>query len=226
MPSIETVVGPRNVADGALPTARSARTGELVVADAHGRFYEQNSRGNVYSDGIGLTAINNATYTTGTLGATCTPIAGIWNPTSNTVNLVVLRAVLGITLTALAATGGGPYVWALSTGNGAISTGNAPLNRKSLAAAGSAAKGMSNVALTGLTNNLVVKFGSSLFGGSAESVSFTATAVAMQTIQASSVEQFDGDLIVPPGAVLALLATTTPVAHSAVSAIVWEEVPV
>jgi len=30
----------------------------------------------------------------------------------------------------------------------------------------------------------------------------------------------------PPGGVLALFATTTPVAHSAASMIVWEEVPI
>ena len=38
-------------------------------------------------------------------------------------------------------------------------------------------------------------------------------------------ENFDGSLIIPPGYVLALMATTTPVAHSAVSNILWEEVP-
>ena len=33
------------------------------------------------------------------------------------------------------------------------------------------------------------------------------------------------EFIAPPGGVLALLATTTPVAHSASSGLVWEEVP-
>ena len=117
-----------------------------------------------------------------------------------------------------------PFVWATSVGNGAISTGNAPLNRKTLLATGSSAKDMSGIALTGLTNNLVVRGGAALGGGSASNAAFLATAVAMQSQLAAFVDQLEGSIIVPPGGVLALLATTTPVAHSAVSGLVWEEV--
>ena len=46
------------------------------------------------------------------------------------------------------------------------------------------------------------------------------------TVNVSSVENFDGSLIVPPGGVLALLGHTTPVAHSAAAEILWEEVSV
>src|SRR5205807_2671172 len=106
--------------------------------------------------------------------------------------------VLGLTMTALQATGGAPFVWAASTGNTAISTGAQPLNRKTLAQAGSAARDMTNVALTGLTNNLVVRFGSILGGGSALSAAFLATAASMQTQQLSFLEQIDGAIIVPP----------------------------
>lgn len=84
---------------------------------------------------------------------------------------------------------------------------------------------MTNVALTGLTNNLAVRHASALGGGSAEAAAFLATAVAMQTQNVPTVEAVDGSIIVPPGGVLALLATTTPVAHSAVSSLLWEEVP-
>ena len=54
---------------------------------------------------------------------------------------------------------------------------------------------------------------------------FLATQVALQTQQVSFIEQIDGAVIVPPGGVLALLATATGVAHSAVSSLLWEEVP-
>lgn len=221
-------VGLQTLADGVIGARfRQGRNAEQVVQDLHGRFYEQNFRGNMYSDGIGLTSISNTTFTTNTLGATCTPIAGLWNPSTNNVNLVVLSAALGITVTAATATGGSPFVWALSVGNTAISTGSAPLNRKSLANSGSIAKGMSGVACTGQTNALVVKFGSALGGGVSGNFSFVGTAVGDFTMAAGMAEEhFDGSLIVPPGGLLALLATTTPVAHSAVSAIVWEEVAV
>ncbi len=221
-------VGPQVLSDGiATGRMRQGRNAEQITQDLHGRFYEQNFRGNLYCDGMGLTSISNTTFTTNTLGATCTPITGLWNPSTNTVNLVVLTATLGIVITNATSTGGGPFVWALSVGNTAISTGTAPLNRKSLANSGSIAKGMSGVACTGQTNALVVKFGSALGGGSAVNFSFVGTAAGEVTAAAGFAEEhFDGGLIVPPGGLLALLATTTPVAHSAVSSIVWEEVAV
>jgi hypothetical protein len=219
-------VGPDTLQDGAEAKIRQGKSAEQVVQELHGRFFETNYRGACYSAGMGLTAINNATYTSGTLGNTCTPVVGVWNPAASAVNLVILQATLGVTMTALQATGGAPFVWAVSTGNGAISTGAQPLNRKTLALAGSSARDVTNVALTGLTNNLAVRFASTLGGGSASSAAFLASAVGMQAQQTSYLEQLEGSIIVPPGGVLALLATTTPVAHSAASGLLWEEVPV
>lgn len=219
-------VGPDVLADGAEGKARQGRSAELVVTELHGRFYEQTFRGGVFSDGYGLTSISNATFTVGGIAASTTPVLGLWNPATSTVNCAIIEASLGLVMTALIATGPGSFVWAMSVGNTAISTGSTPLNRKSLALSGSQAKGMSAVALTGRTNDVVSRFGSSLGGGSAENISFTATAVAMQTQAVATKELFDGTLIVPPGGLLALLATTTPVAHSAVGALVWEEVAV
>lgn len=222
---IQGQVGPSTYQDGALNDVRLGRAGELVVQELHGRFYEQNYRGSVFSDGMALTSINNATYTTGTLSATVTPVIGLYNPSTSTVNLVILQASLSIIQTALQATGPGGFVWAMSVGNTAVSTGNTPLNRKTLALGGSQAKGLTNVAPTGLTNNLVVRFGSALNGGSSYNASLLATAAGFQTNSPGAVENFDGNFIVPPGGVIALLANGTPVAHSAISAIVWEEVP-
>jgi hypothetical protein len=212
--------------DGAVGKMRLGKSAEQIVQSLHGRFYEANYRGDVFSGGMGLTSIANVTYTAGTLGATCTPVLGVWNPAASDVNLVVVQAILNVTMTALQATGPGGFVWASSPNNGALTLGAQPLNRKTLQQAGSAARDMTNVALTGLTNNLVVRGAAALGGGSALALAFLATAVAMQTPQVPYVEQLDGAIIVAPGTVLALLATTTPVAHSASSMLVWEEVPV
>jgi hypothetical protein len=223
---IQGKVGPATLGDGSLADPRLGKAAEVIVQEFHGRFYEQTYRGNVFSGGMGLTAINNVTFTTGTLGATVTPVCGVWNPANSPVNLVILQAVLGVTVTAGTATGGAPFAWAMSTGNAVVSTGNQPLNRKTLLLAGSQAKDLTNVAPTGLTNNLVVRMGSALLGGLIKSVSSVETAVGQNIgIAGISVENLDGSLIVPPGGVLALLATTTPVAHSAASALLWEEVP-
>jgi len=219
-------VGPVWGGSGTAAPFTAGISGGQRMNDAHARFMDAALANRIFSTGMGLTAINNATFTTGTLGATCTPIAGIWVPPTATVCAVLLQANLGVTITALAATGGGPYAWAYSAGNSAISTGSTPVSRKTLTASGAQAKGFANVALTGLTNNLVVMGASSLGGGSASNASFTATAVAMQTGMMGFVENIDGSIIVPPGGVIALLATTTPVAHSAASLLLFEEVPI
>lgn len=218
--------GPQIISDGASGVIRIGKSADVIVSELHGRFYEQCSRGNLYSGGIAaLTSISNATFTTGTLGATCTPIIGLWNPIGSGVDMVVLQASLGITLTAATATGGAPFVWAAGFSSVLLTLGTTPYNRKTGQAAGSVGKDMAGVALTGLTPNLVARFGSALGGGISGNFSFVGTAVGDFTTQQAAVENFDGSLIVKPGGVLALLATTTPVAHSAVSGILWEEVP-
>lgn len=220
-------VGPQVLIDGVTQPFRQGRSAEMIVQELHGRFYEQTYRNALYMGGMtALTAITNATFTTGTLGATCTPIVGIWNPGTSTVNLAILQAILSITITATPATGCAPFVWAVSTGNNALTLGNVPVNRKTLAASGSQAKVFGGAALTGLTNNLVVAIGSALTGGQFGNLSMTEGTVAAPPTIAGGItfENLDGSILVPPGGVLALLATTTPVAHSAVSGLIWEEV--
>jgi hypothetical protein len=220
-------VGPQVAADGANVPIRQGRSGEPVISELHGRFYEANFRGGLFSGGMGMTSISNATYTSATLGNTVTAVAGVWNPATSTVNLVILQAALAVSQTALQATGPGGFVWAMSIGNTAITAGVSGLNRKTLALSGSFGRDLTNTAPTGLTNNLVVRFGSALGGGSAIGTAFLATQAGAQTVQApANVENIDGAIIVPPGGFLALLATLTPVGHSAASALLWEEVPV
>jgi hypothetical protein len=227
MTYIESQVGPRTLADGAPAPARSTKTGDLAVSDAHGRFQEAALRGKLFSDGMTLTSISNATFSTGTLGATATPVLGVWNPANSGYNLVILQARLQIVNTALQVTGPGAFMWATSYSNGAITTGNSPLNRATLQAVGSVAKGFAGVALTGLTNNLVVREASGLADGPMSNLSTLQTAVGLMPTHAPSVDNIDGAFIVPPGGVLALLTSTNaPVAISAASSLLWEEVAV
>lgn len=223
---VQGSVGPDVLQDGSPAAIRLGRGAEQVVTELHGRFYEQTTRGNVFSDGMGITSISASTYTTANLTATETPIIGVYNPSTSTINVVVLQATLSVIQNALQATGCGGFVWASSVGNTAISTGSNPLNRKTLVTGGAQAKGMTNVTPTGLTNALTVKFGSALNGGSSIPVAFLATQAGAQAQSVTnSVENFDGGLIVPPGGILTLVCGTTPVGHSAASCIVWEEVP-
>lgn len=212
--------------DGSIAKVRLGRSAEQIVQELHGKFYETNFRGALFSGGMPFGSISNVTYTVATLGATATPIVGVWNPAASPVNLVILQATLGVGVTALQATGAAPFAWAMSTGNGALTLGAQPLNRKTLALAGSSARDVSNVALTGLTNNLVQRFASALGGGSNVEAAFLQTQAGAVTPHVASIEYIEGAIIVPPGGVLALLAAATGVAHSAVSSLLWEEVPV
>ena len=223
----ESVIGLQTKAknSGAMVGIRSEQSGAIVTSDAHGRFQEAAVQGVLFSGGMTLTAIVAATFTTATLGATATPIVGVYNPIGSGKNLIILQAKLQAVLTALQATGAGAYMWASSIGNIAITTGVAPFNRGTGAASGSVARDVSGVALTGLTNNLVVRDASALQGGSIYNASLLGTAAGFMTVPVASVDNVDGSIIVPPGGVLALLCTTTPVAVSAASSIMWEEVP-
>lgn len=220
-------IGEQTLKDGPGVVFRQGLSAEQIVSELHGRFYEQNYRGHVFSDGLAtVQAITAATFNIATLGATCTPITGLWNPASSPVNAVLLSATLNAIKTALQNTGCGPFFWATSSGNAALTLGNTPLNRKSLVNAGSFCKGLSGIALTGLTNNLTVKGASSLFGGSSVLAAFLETQVGDSGTHIASKELFDGDWIIPPGGVIALLAGSAPVAVSVTSMLVWEEVPV
>lgn len=221
-------VGPQATwaGDGAALNVRGGKTGEVVVSELSGRFYESAYRGQVFRGGMTLTAINNVTFTSGTLGATCTPIAGIYNPYNSGVNAVVLQCVLGVTVTAATNTGGAPFVWAAQSGQIAITTGAAPYNMQTLQQTGSKVKNMANAALTGLATNLVILGAAGVTGGSLANFSFVGTAVGQVTGASTTIDNVDGSIIVPPGGVLALLATTTPVAHSAASMLVWQELPI
>lgn len=220
-------VGPALLSDGVTTQPfYQGRNGESVVQNLHGKYYEQNYRGKVFSDGLAtVQAITAATFNISTLGATVTPIAGLWNPPTSGVNAVLLYAVMNGIKTALQNTGCGPFFWCTSVGNiGITAAGNAPLNRKTLVNAGSAVKGFSGVAPTGLTNNLTVKGASQLTAGASSLAAFLETQVGMATTITASKEFFEGEWIIPPGGVIALLAGSAPVAVSVTSMLVWEEV--
>src|SRR5262245_32423210 len=110
-------VGPGTGSTGATTPVRADGTGATVVTDGHGRFTEAALRGTLFSAGMTTTSISNATFTTGTLSASCTPIIGLWNPTSSGKNLIVLQVRVQLIANAVTTfTGPGGLVWALSTG--------------------------------------------------------------------------------------------------------------
>jgi hypothetical protein len=217
---LQTLTGPSKVSNGSLSALRGGNAGDGIVSELHGRFYEQNYQGNLFSNGCTVTAL---TANTVSLTNTTTPILGLWNPLSSTVNAVISQAALTVVANNLTSGAGpGVFVWAVSTGNSAISTGSTPWNRKTLAQFGSQVKGMSFVALTGLTNNLVIIEGSEF--ATPAGLTYTTLASTQLMPEFSNTQNFDGSLIVPPGGVLALLNTTSSTTFSVSGRLLWEEV--
>ena len=215
-------VGPQITADGSTPAMRLGRSAEGVIQELHGRFYEQCYRGNTFSWGKTAAALSANSIT---LTATTTPIIGLWNPSTSIINAVILQARVQSVLQAASSTTQGALVWAISTGNGGITVGNSPWNRKTLVQSGSACKGFDlATAFTGLTNNLVIFDAADLSCG----VQITTSTVTAATVvpMTNAVQNFDGNLIVPPGGVLALLNTTSTTNITVAAGILWEEVPV
>lgn len=219
-----TVGQPAAAGNNAIVNGRAGQLGDSIVSELHGRFYEQTYRNNVFFGGH--TAVAALSANTITLTATTTPILGIWNPQSNTSNVVMLQASLNVIANNLTSGAGpGAFVWAISVNNGAISTGANPYNAKTLLQSGSNAKVFAgSTALTGLTNNLAVVAGSVL--PSPSGLTYTTLASTALLPSYSGVENFDGSLIIPPGGVLALLNTTSSTVFSAAGRLLWEEVPV
>ena len=219
---LQGTVGPpsaQSLTPGTPVTQRIGQLGDGIVSELHGKWYETAYRGNLFSVGMNVTALSANTLT---LTATTTPIIGVWNPLTSNVNLVLAKAKLQLAVAGNSAVAPGGFVWATSINNGAITTGLTPLNRKTLAQAGSQAKGFNiSTALTGLTNALVVQHAAG-FGTLVAAQGATASPM----ISGDCVEEFDGSLIVPPGGVLALLNTVSTTTISVASMLMWEEVPV
>jgi len=216
--------GPLYGTTGTSTPFRADLSGAQIVADGHGRFQEAALRGTLFSAGMTVTSISNVTFTTGTLGATGTPIIGLWNPVGSGKNLVVLQARLQIVMTTLGArTGPGAFMWCVGVNQSAITTGIVPFSRLSLVASGAVGKAYANTALTGLSGNLTVMEAAGVQGGPMP-VSGT-DVLGVVPYAAPSVDNIDGAIVLVPGSVLALLCTTTPVGVSAASSILWEEVP-
>src|SRR2546421_6056126 len=83
--TIRGQVGPAVLQDGTEQSWRLAKSGEGVVQELHGRYYEQS-----YRQGI-FVAVNAASTSSAALSTTYTGGVCISNPAGNTKNLVILK---------------------------------------------------------------------------------------------------------------------------------------
>lgn len=192
--------GERPLGRGNESELRLGKLSELIVNDSGlGRFFEAAFSGRVfytYQQALTIAATHNSPLA----AATATPIVGIANPPSSNRLAVVLSGFISHVSGTPA---GGQAVWNAAKSSGVLSVNpTGSIVPGFIGGAGSIMRCVNNIALTGLditTGNLtaVRPFGGAAFAG----------ALAANH-DAGWLDQVDGALIVPPGALLGVFAGT------------------
>jgi hypothetical protein len=227
--------GPQSTQPGTTPAVRLGQLNDVIVSELHGRFYEQTYRGGVFRFGTGNTqvltgatnTISTATSATLATAATGLPLLGIWNPPTSTVNVVLLQASLQFNPTTFSTPQPpGMLISAASVGNFGITAANiVPFNSKTLTNTGSQVKGFDGrAALTGLSTPLTAiepldlnNAGTLVYG------TLAGTTSTYPSI--GGVQNFDGQIIIPPGSVWGIFTTVTTTTYQYTGRLLWEEVP-
>ena len=215
MPDDFGQVGPIPAGDGAKQRVRLGRAGEVVITDAHARFYEANYRGNVYHASSAVAGVQFTFATTiGTTG-----IAVLYNPLNSRINAVILKAYWQlISLGATPNIAKGSLVWAYNQQN-TVPTGTAlTVTSGQLGAQGNKCTAYIGANSFAATATLLRPSGLSLMGS---------TSGTSQSIVPATLDAVDGDIVVPPGFACGLVGIgTTGTNDTELAGLSWEEVPV
>ena len=205
-------VGPVHVSDGNQGNQglRAARELELVVSENQARLYEKTSRGGKFAapwNAVTILSTHNSPLTAGT----GTPIVGIYNPIGSGVNLAITKVIQHLT----SGTPAGALVWNnVPLPQNITAASSTPISKLINAAPASVAKLWVNTAVTGSSAGVL------LFaeGGFA--------AVAAGAGVNTFVNVHDGDLVIPPGTMLALCSYGTGTTHLTSGTVEWDEIAV
>lgn len=209
-----TVAGPRTVPDNQQSAIRAGRGGELIIGEVgQGRYYEAAARGMIFTvstplAGVTVTANNVVSV------ASSNAICGLANPTGNSKNLSILRAVL-IVVTGTMATGG--FVWgAVGTPSGLSATAVGVTTY--IQAGTNTTGGASGYAFDSTTawsgtaaTKILRQFGGAVAGATAAGVNLTFEEIT------------DGDIVLKPGSCVGLFMSTVATALIVGASITWCE---
>jgi hypothetical protein len=210
-------IGERNESDGlaSFDAVRVGRDGAQVVTGLHGKYYEANSRGRLYtgvsaSGGIALIVPANT-------GGHPT----LWNPQGSDVNVSIVRLELSW-VSGNNAPGAVEWAYTLNAGS-TPATGAAIATATLVAPIGVLGGTVNNKAKWSPTTNTFAAAptflrpaGISLFTGVA------ATAVAPFVLRAD----YDGDFVIAPGTAVSLCYQTTTTTAVFQVAVTWEEISI
>jgi hypothetical protein len=215
------------LADGTVAPARATRVGAIAVADAQGKYYEQASRGNIFSMVMTASATNApaANNLLSGLAAAGAVAFALWNPPGSGKNVSLLK--LGVMPVSGTPPVGGLWHGIMATcptiasSIAAANVGFFGCNNAGMAAA-SVARGVvtaaGGTALTGCSLPTVLRMADlNLSAG---------TLASANSNGVKAIEYIDGDIILPPGTgwlpVWSAAGTTFLYGMS----VTWEEIPV
>ena len=217
---------PSNVSlpDNQLVTQLGGKAGEAVVTELHGKYYNQNYRGNCFF--VSTVAAGLAIP----IFSTTAPTLCLWNPSGSGKNAVLIRASASNTLNVTTVQGAFLLMAQFNAGNtiatGAVFTAftqaalgtnlfNCNLGGGNVSVMKSAATATNT--LTGGSTSVIANMGQ---------INPTTIAGAVASgSQPALVYDFDGTVIVPPGVVVYFAASSATTALFEQS-LLWEEVPV
>jgi hypothetical protein len=202
-------IGPLSQADGTTPDVRGAKTGEQVVAQAHGKYYEATHRGNLYAAGTAAGGVAPGTAVGTAAGA------ALYNPANSGKRLAIKK----VTACYQSGTLGAGLIWhCLNTNPAAAAVTGTAVTAQNL----DSTQGNNNVGLFKTAATLpatatqlypFAQLGAAL----ASSVAFGSTVY----------EDIDGAIVVEPGTSYSLQAEAAAGTSPKVSyGIVWEEIAI
>ena len=210
----------QSIPAGTTPPIRQGQLGDVIVSEVHGRYYETNYRGALFSTFYNALTVAS-THASPIASGTGTPIIGIYNPAGSGKNISLLRMTQAFT----SGTATGPNLWNIIPNPQNISatptTSNtnvlgATLSTVSNNAAGSVARIFNNQSLTGQTTTGVA------FRTAGGPTSAATVAGQIQTFT----EDFQGDFIVVPGTMIALCTYANGTSLVMNVYVTWEELPI
>lgn len=198
-------VGPGTYQDGGTPAVRLGRSGEIVVDELHGRYYESVYRGNVYSGGnVGgvVTTVGVATTYTGLC---------LSNPPGSGANLVVLKVGLAFIVAWPAAS----LVGIMTGFSGTAVTQTTPITPARNLVGGGAGIGL---LASSVTLPVAPTVRQMLLGGLTGAITVQTAAPAMFDLE--------GSIVLPPGGFAAVFTSTISGAAGMGASFTWEEVAI
>lgn len=213
----EIMVGTQNAQDGLIIRARGAKTGEQVVSELHGKYYEANLRGQLFTASTVIAGV-----VVPVAAATLNSKFTLWNPAGSGVNIELINFTTGLDTATQVVNGWGMMVQRNLTATSGIPTSVTALVALSLGPTGTAKANaysqatLTNVAIPGVTAATAVPIPLyPMFSSGAT----TAAGIA------NCAHDFDGRLILGPDSLVAACTTVAAAAQNFCS-IMWAEWPI